>query len=384
MNSDETRTLSEERGRDRGPDARRPLELAVIVPTFNEGENITELYARLERTLADVRWEMIVVDDDSPDDTSVRARELGRPGHEVRVIRRIGRRGLSTAVIEGMLSTGAEKLAVIDADLQHDETVLPQMLEILRKSDTEIVIGSRYVEGGGIGEWNRTRASMSSFATRLARLVLHADVSDPMSGFFMIRRDSFERVVRDLSGEGYKILLDIFASAQPPLRYKEVPYTFRPRLHGESKLDGAVLWEYLILIADKWVGNYIPARLLLFAIVGGTGVVIHFSILSLLFLSLGEGFATSQLFATVGAMTTNYIFNNLVTYRDQRKRGFGFVKGLVGFYLICSVGLIGNVGIANAIFGMKYQWWAAAGAGILIGTIWNYAASSMFVWKKKG
>jgi dolichol-phosphate mannosyltransferase len=326
---------------------------------------------------------MIVVDDDSTDGTPDRAMSIAARGFDVRVIRRIGRRGLSTAVIEGMMATPAKYLAVMDADHQHDEEVLWPMLEKLREGSVDLVVGSRYVEGGGIGEWNKNRAMMSNFATWIAQKVVRADISDPMSGFFMITREALDRTVRNLSGEGYKILLDLFASAKPALRYAEVPYTFRPRLHGESKLDAAVLWEYLVLILDKTIGKYIPPRLLLFVLVGGTGLVIHYATFAGVYFSGLAGFAAAQLTATVVAMTTNYIFNNILTYRDARKRGWRFFAGLLGFYAVCSVGLVGNVGIASYAFHHHYQWWLAAFAGIVIGTMWNFAASSLLVWNRR-
>ena len=366
-----------------GRQARRPIELAVIVPTFNEAENIEELHGRLLKVLEGARWEMIVVDDDSTDGTPDKALAIADQGYDVRVIRRIGRRGLSTAVIEGMMATPARYLAVIDADLQHDETVLMPMLERLRQGDVDLAVGSRYVEGGGVGEWNSRRARMSNFATMVAQKVVGAKLTDPMSGFFMIRRDALERTVRQLSGEGYKILLDLFASARPKLKFAEFPYTFRPRLHGESKLDAAVLWEYLVLILDKSVGRYIPARLLLFIIVGCAGLVIHYATFSAVYFSRVAGFTDAQLTATVVAMTSNYVFNNLLTYRDARKRGWRFLAGLLGFYAVCSVGLVGNVGIASYAFQHHYEWWLAAFAGIVVGTMWNFAASAIFVWNRR-
>jgi dolichol-phosphate mannosyltransferase len=372
-----------ERRRSLGRQARRPIELAVIVPTFNEVDNIEELHRRLRDVLDGVRWEMIVVDDDSTDGTPQRAQSIAEQGFDIRVIRRIGRRGLSTAVIEGMMATPARFLAVIDADLQHDETVLKPMLDELRRGDTDLAIGSRYVEGGGVGEWDRKRALMSNFATLVAQKLVRANLSDPMSGFFMITRDALERTVRELSGEGYKILLDLFASARPPLRYAEFPYTFRPRVHGESKLDAAVLWEYLVLVLDKSVGRFIPPRLLLFVLVGATGLVIHYATFTSVFFTGLAGFTAAQLTATMVAMTTNYIFNNILTYRDARKRGWRFFTGLLGFYAVCSVGLVGNVGIAAYAFRHHYQWWLAAFAGIVVGTMWNFAASSILVWNRR-
>lgn len=375
--------VKSDRRRELGRHARRPIELAVIVPTFNEAENLEELHRRLIEVLDGVRWEMIVVDDDSTDGTAELALGVAERGYDVRVIRRIGRRGLSTAVIEGMMATPARYLAVIDADLQHDEDVLMPMLMKLREGEIDLAVGSRYVEGGGIGEWNRRRAWMSHLATIVAQKVLGAKLSDPMSGFFMMRREALERTVRQLSGEGYKILLDLFASARPKLTFAEFPYTFRPRLHGESKLDAAVLWEYLVLILEKSLGRFIPARLLLFVLVGATGLVVHYTTFSAVYFSRLAGFAAAQLTATIVAMTTNYVFNNVLTYRDARKRGWRFFAGLLGFYAVCSVGLVGNVGIASYAFHHHYQWWLAALAGIVIGTVWNFAASAIFVWNRR-
>jgi dolichol-phosphate mannosyltransferase len=364
-------------------DVRRPIELAVIVPTFNEAENVRELHTRLRDVLEGVSWEMIVVDDDSTDGTQQEAQNLAEQSHDVRLIRRIGRRGLSTAVIEGMMATPARYLAVIDADLQHDETQLMQMLNMLREGDVDLVIGSRYANGGSIGNWNQHRARMSSLATKVAQKVVRADLSDPMSGFFMITREAMDRTVRSLSGEGYKILLDLFASARPPLRFVEIPYVFRPRLHGESKLDAAVVWEYLVLILDKTIGGYIPPRLLLFVFVGGTGVLVHYAAFTSVYFTGLAQFTWAQLFATVVAMTTNYAFNNILTYRDARRHGWRFLSGLLGFYAVCSVGLVGNVGVASLAFNRHYTWWLAAFAGIVVGTMWNFAASSILVWNRR-
>lgn len=354
-----------------------------MVPTYNEAANIAELHSRLAAALAGIRWEMIVVDDDSPDGTADRALDLFNAGHPVRVIRRIGRRGLSTAVIEGMMGSPAPHIAVIDADLQHDETLLPRMLDTLRAGEKDIVVGSRYIGDGGVTDWEAGRVRMSRLATVLAQRILSARLSDPMSGFFMINREPLMVTVRHLSGEGYKILLDIFASSPTPLRYAELPYHFRPRRHGESKLDGAVMFEYGLLLLDKTVGRYIPPRLLMFIAVGGLGVLVHYAVFALLFFAAAATFAVAQAVATLTAMTGNYVLNNQLTYRDARRRGWRFVTGLLGFYLVCGVGLLGNVGIASYAFSLRYEWWLAAFAGIVVGTVWNYAASSIFVWQKR-
>ncbi|MDE2513961.1 MAG: polyprenol monophosphomannose synthase, partial [Alphaproteobacteria bacterium] len=261
-------------------------ELTVVIPTLNERENIAPLLERLDLALAGTRWEVIFVDDDSTDGTPEAVREIGRNDPRVRCLHRIGRRGLSTACIEGVLASASPFVAVMDADLQHDESLLPGMLNALRHEPCDIVVGSRYVAGGGVGEWNKTRASMSGFATKLSRLICKTEIADPMSGFFMLRRDVFESAVRDLSGQGFKILLDLLASLPAPPRLKELPYQFRNRRYGESKLDTMVTWEFGMLLADKLVGHIVPVRFALFAIIGALGVVVD---LIVLWLALAGG-----------------------------------------------------------------------------------------------
>jgi len=360
-----------------------PCEIAVIAPTFNERDNVGELIERLDAVLGGRAWEIVFVDDDSSDGTPDRLCEIARTDPRVRILRRIGRRGLSTAVVEGVLSTTAPIIAVMDADLQHDESVLPEMIARLHEGDCDIVIGSRYAEGGGVGDWSSQRQAFSRLATRLARLVVKADLTDPMSGFFVMRREAFEGAVRRLSGQGFKILLDLLASAPTPLRVAETPYTFRQRLYGESKLDSAVLWDYAALLLDKLVGRFVPVRFVMFALVGGLGVIVHFAVLSLLFQAMAQDFALSQAVAAVVAMTFNFFVNNALTYRDRRLRGpKALLLGLASFYAVCSIGLIANVGIANFLFEEAYAWWLSGIAGILVGAVWNYAASAVFTWKR--
>jgi len=356
-------------------------DLAVIIPTFNESSNIAELVRRIRASLQGIRFELIFVDDDSPDRTWQTVRELARTDPRIRCIRRVGRRGLSSAVIEGMLATGAPFVGVMDADLQHDETLLSAMFGTLREGDVDLVIGSRYVESGGIGEWDSKRAAMSRFATSLSRFVIKQPIGDPMSGFFMLRREVIDQVVQRLSGQGYKILLDIVASSESPLRVRELPYTFRARFSGESKLDANVLWQYVMMLFDKRFGHIIPARFLMFALVGLSGVAVHLGMLSAL-MAASMRFAVAQGTATVVAMTTNFLLNNVLTYRDKRLHGWRFVKGLVSFYLVCGLGAVANVGVASSLYEQHYAWVLAGVAGILVGVIWNYLASAVFTWKK--
>lgn len=357
-------------------------ELAVIVPTYNERGNIEVLLARLDAALTGIAWEAITVDDDSPDGTAATVRRLAQGDSRIRVLQRIGRRGLSSAVVEGMLASSARYLAVIDGDLQHDERLLPHMLAAMKAENLDLVIGTRYGGGGGTGAWDPRRRAISTLATRLARLVLSAELSDPMSGFFMLSRPAFERTVRRLSGQGgFKILLDLLASAPVPFRVKELPYVFAERQHGESKLDGFVVWEYLMLLAEKLTGGCLPGRFLSFALIGGAGVAVHLATLAAALVLID--FPSAQAAAAVVAMTGNFALNNLLTYRDRRRSGRRFLSGLASFYAVCSLGAAANVAIASAAFAHHYPWWLSGLAGVAVGMVWNYAASSVLTWRRR-
>lgn len=345
---------------------------------------VEEVVRRIGAALGAIDWELIFVDDDSPDGTAERARAIARRDPRVRVVQRIGRRGLSSACIEGMMATAAPFVAVIDGDLQHDETLLPEMLRTLVDEDLDIVIGSRYVAGGALGGWSERRRAMSRLATRLGQWLIHADLEDPMSGFFLTRATVVQESVRRLSGVGFKILLDLFSAAGRPLRFRELPYTFRTRAAGSSKLDNAALWEYLLMLTQKVIGPVIPVRFIAFSAIGGFGVFVHMAVLWPLLGLLGTGaFLLSQSVATLVAMTSNFLLNNLLTYRDMRLRGKALIRGWLSFVLVCSVGALANVGIADYLFrGGHSGWFLSALAGILVGAVWNYAVTAVYTWKR--
>jgi len=359
-------------------------ELSVVVPTYNEAENVPLLVEKLNTVLAGIDWEVIFVDDDSRDGTATVARGLAASsGGRVRVVQRIGRRGLSSACVEGALASSAPYIAVMDGDLQHDERILPNMLKALQDG-AEIAVGSRFVPGGDVGEFAANRIKISRAGAQLAKLVVKQELSDPMSGFFMLRRDVFERVVRNLSATGFKILLDIFASAPQPLKAVELPYTFGSRIKGESKLDTMVAWEYAMLLLDKMVGSYVPVRFLMYLGVGTFGLGVHFLVLWFTYKAQHLSFALAQTIATVIAMMFNYWLNNIVTYRDQRLKGIRFVYGFFSFAIICSIGALSNIGVASALFMEDSQaWWVAGILGGLLGSVWNYAMTSVFTWRVK-
>ena len=364
--------------------AARAAELSIIVPTYNESENVPLLVAKLGEALAGVDWEVIFVDDDSRDGTAKVARSLAQSsGGRVRVVQRIGRRGLSSACVEGALASSAPYIAVMDGDLQHDERLLPRMLEALKKDGNEIVVGSRFVPGGDVGEFAANRIKISKLGARLARLVVKQELSDPMSGFFMLRRDVFDRVVRHLSAKGFKILLDIFASAPQPLKTVELPFTFGSRIKGESKLDRMVAWEYGMLLLDKMLGSYVPVRFLMYLGVGTLGLSVHYAVLWFTYKSKALPFAEAQSIATMVPIVFNYWLNNMITYRDQRLKGMRFVYGFFSFAVICSVGAFSNIGVASYLFASNRSWWLAGIIGGIFGTVWNYAMSSVITWRVK-
>jgi dolichol-phosphate mannosyltransferase len=360
---------------------RAPAELTVVVPTLNERDNVAILFERLQAVLDGVAWEVVFVDDDSPDGTAEAVRALARRHPNVRCLQRIGRRGLAPACVEGVLSSAAPYIAVMDADLQHDETLLPVMLAALKSEEIDLVIGSRFVHGGGFASMPKRRQRLSALGNRLARLVVGTELTDPMSGFFMLRRPVFDAAVRSLSAQGYKLLVDIFASSPSPLAFKELAFTFRPRLFGESKLDTLIALEYLQLLLDKLIGHIVPVRFILFGVIGGLGVFVHLAVLAAGLKLLGLGFAAGQAIATLVAMTGNFLMNNVLTYRDRRLRGLKLLYGLLSFYAVCSVGAVANVGIAAYVFDADRSWWLAGITGALVGAVWNYAISSIFTWR---
>jgi dolichol-phosphate mannosyltransferase len=355
--------------------------LSVVVPTFNEVENIPLLVARLAAALPGIRWEVIFVDDNSPDGTAAAARQLAQIDPRVRCLRRIGRRGLAGACIEGMLASSAVAVAVMDGDLQHDETQLSRMLARIDHG-ADLVVGARFSPGGdAAGGLSRVRHLGSRVATLAARRLLGVQLSDPMSGFFMMRRDVFDAVAPRLSTQGFKVLLDIVASCRQPLQVVELPFVFRARRHGRSKLDTLVVFEFLGLLLAKLSGDWLSVRFLAFALVGATGLLVHLWVLRQA-LVLGLAFDWSQMVAAYVAMTSNFVLNNQLTYRDRRLKGLAALRGLLTFYLVCSVGTLANVGVANWIYGTRPSWWLAGTAGAMMGLVFNYAASSVLTWQR--
>jgi len=356
--------------------------VSIIIPCLNERENIPIVLERLEALMVGRKWEAVFVDDDSRDGSLEVLLNLSRAKPHVRFIRRIGRRGLSSACLEGMASSVADVFAVMDCDLQHDETILPKMVAAFEEDPSlELAVGTRYAdEGGGVGEWSKVRIFISRLATNLGSLARKTELSDPMSGFFAIRREVFEQTVRQMTGKGFKILLDMVLSAGRPLKTREFPYEFRTRQHGESKLDIVVGFEYLYLLADKIFGRFVPVSFVVYVLAGLSGLFLHLATLGILFRCVGITFVTAQLTATLVAMVSNFLVNNSVTFRQQRLKGARLLPGLLAYIAICGLGAIVNVQASEYLFENRIPWWFAGAAGALVGAVWNYAVSTQIVW----
>ncbi len=377
-----------------GMTAEQTLELAVVLPTFNERKNIATMIDRLDAALQGVAWEVVIVDDNSPDGTADEARRLALGNPHVRVIQRFGRRGLASAAIEGMCSTAAPVVAVMDADHQHDPALLPQMLGAVNSGDYDVAYASRFAEGASTEAWGRPdRVKASGIANRIANKVTGVQLSDPMSGYFMLRAELLRADAHRLSGVGFKILLDILATVDAPLRVKEFPLNFAARAEGESKLDQTVVFEFLVGLYDKWLGRIIPTRFALFGTVGAMGVFVQLGVLWLVQKAIfGEefiyghwpketSFIAANTIAAVAAMSFNFVLNNELTYSDKRLRGFvPLMRGWAQFAVTCSLGLLTNIGAAAALLRMGFHPFAAAVIGIVLGSVWNFALSSKFVW----
>ncbi|WP_338421308.1 glycosyltransferase family 2 protein [Acetobacter conturbans] len=357
--------------------------MTVVVPCYCEAANVRPLVDALTLALAGRDWEVVFVDDNSPDGTIEVVRKLARTNWRVRGISRIGRRGLSTAVIEGALSSSARYVAVMDGDLQHDETRLGTMIDALTSGCCDIAVGSRHVEGGdNSGLANVWRHALSDGGIRLAQMILPVKLGDPMSGFFAFRRDWFVNIAPRLSGAGFKILMDIILSAPEPPRVEEIACTFKPRLAGESKLDIMVMIQFLGLMLDKMFHGWLPIRFLVFASVGAIGVLVNIAIMNVLRLA-GMEFAIAQSVGTLAAMLINFWLDNTLTYRDRRLKGTRLYGGLFVFLVVCSVGAWANIGIAQIFQQGGQTFDKASAAGAVIGVVWNYAVSSTLIWRRK-
>jgi dolichol-phosphate mannosyltransferase len=358
--------------------------LSVVVPTYKEAANIPILFERIKCALDGAPWELIVVDDDSPDGTAAVTFALAAEDRRLRCLRRINRSGLAGAVIEGWMSSSADFVAVIDGDLQHDESILPKMYEALAKGAGDLAIGTRVRNAESGGSVSPARQALSDLGAWFFRRIAGTTVADPMSGFFMIRREIVSRLAPRLSPDGFKILVDVILSAGGGLEIVEVPYLFRKRSAGESKLTPLVGMDFLGLVVHHATVGLLPIRFVLFASIGAVGLVVHIVALWAVLHWLGMfSFDSAQLIATIVAMGSNFTLNNEITYRPYRYHGPGLVAGFLAFALGCSVGALANIDVASWLYRSNQTWWVAGLAGALLSVVWNYAVSTNLIWRPR-
>ena len=368
---------------DEAPGRSKPT-VSVIVPTYRESANIPILFERIKRVLNGAPWELVVVDDDSPDGTSSVAFALAAEDRRIRCLRRVNRSGLAGAVIEGWMSSSADFVAVIDGDLQHDESILPKMYEALARGSGNLAIGARIRNASGSGSLSPARQALSDLGAWFFRRIAGTTVADPMSGFFMIRREIVSRLAPRLSPDGFKILVDVILSAGGGLKIVEIPYEFRKRNAGESKLTPLVGIDFLGLVVHHATAGILPIRFVLFAMIGAGGLIVHILTLSAVLHWFGTlTFDAGQLIATIVAMGSNFILNNEITYRPYRFRGLGMVVGFLAFALGCSVGALANLNVASWLYRADQTWWLAGLAGALLSVVWNYAVSTNLIWRRR-
>lgn len=359
------------------------VELAIIVPTLNEEGNIHALYNELLGILKEIDFEIIFIDDNSTDHTRDKIAALTREAPNVRLIHRIGRRGLSSACLEGMNASESEYILVMDADLQHDSRIIPNMLDELKASNWDLVIGSRFEPGAQIQGLSQFREYCSRFINRTLKYFTKQSISDPLSGFFMLTRSVYDETKYKISGIGFKILLDIILSAQRKLRIKEIPFRFRQRHQGNSKLDISITSEFVGLLIEKSSNGKFPMRFFMFICVGTVGMLIHFSTMWITYKQMDFDFISSQTLSTYLAMCVNFFLNNIFTYRDQRLHGLQILRGLALFVIVCSVGAANNIIIADTLYNWGMFWIFAALCGAIYGSVWNYFTTSILVWFKR-
>ena len=370
--------------------------ISLILPTYKERESLPILIPKIEETLAGVSHEVIVVDDDSPDRTWEVARELARRHPNVQVIRRVGRRGLSSAVIEGFLAAKGDVFVVMDADGQHDISLILKLAAAVGgknglpseapsgAKEGGIAMGSRYMEGGTTGDWKGFRAFISKLGGSLAIWLCRVKVTDPMSGFFAISRGTFEEVLPRLNPKGFKILLDLLVHVPADTAVKELPFSFGERLRGESKFSTHVRLQYLEFLYDATVGHFIPLTLVKYCIVGTAGVIVNLTAYYAVITALGESSmdlpSLPLLSGIEAAIVFNFLLNNAWTFSYVKLRGWKAVTGFAKYNVVCAFGALASVAVTVFLFNTGFTAIMSLAIGAFLGMVWNYTIGRLFTW----
>lgn len=361
--------------------ASRPPLLTVVVPTFNERDNVAAVVDGVRDALHGEQWELLFVDDDSPDGTLGEIDRHAAVDGRVRRLRRVGRRGLASACIEGVLASSAEYVAIMDGDAQHDPALLKRLLDTAREQGSDVVIASRAGAAGHEAFRGPLRRWLTRFGNGLALLLVGAQTRDPLSGFFLVKRAVFELRVRALYGQGFKILLDLLSASREPLRVAEVPTALRPRASGASKMGVGVGFDAALLLIYHLAGRLVSPRFALYCAVGLSGVLVHLAVLQASFNWLEQRFLAAQALATFVAMTSNFFLNNAITFGDRRLRGRAIWRGLFSFYLACSAGAVISVAVGDLLFALRLPLWVAGLGGAVSAAIWNFSLNSALTWR---
>ena len=359
--------------------------LSIVIPTYNERENISKILEKLRKSLREVRYEIVFVDDNSPDGTSEEVKVFMKKSQNIHLIRRIGRRGLSGAVIEGIFASNASLVGVMDCDLQHDESKLLEMFTLFKKNTSlDVVVGSRFVEDGKIshGAFSKIREVGSKALTIIIKKLLNINSTDPLSGFFMVKKDSFLTHSKKLQTQGFKILADFLAVSGNNIKVEEIGYKFKNRVLGESKMSLLTALELMGLVLSQIFGGVVSIRFILFCMVGVSGIFVQLATTGLLML-FENGFSTSQTGGILAAMTSNYFLNNYITFQERRLQSIDLLRGLLSFYFICSLGAFANIAVATYLFSLSSNWLLSSFVGAIFGAVWNFTLSSNLTWKSK-
>ena len=360
--------------------------ISIVIPTFNEVKNIIPLLKKLLSLFDDYDYEIIIVDDDSPDGTSEEVEKYMKDKKTIKLITRIGRSGLSSAIKEGLIFAKGKYLLVLDGDGQHHPSFLLNMIDEIKKNKSDIVIGSRFLPSSKLEGLSKKRSLGSKIANKVASISLNKNYSkltDYLSGCFCLNRDSTKNFIRRIEINGFKFLYELLSLSKGKLNVKEVPLNFQERRHGNSKLDLAIIWDFIISIIHNFTFRIMPRRAISFGLVGLSGVFVQLFITYFLTNLLLLKFYDALPIAVISAATSNFLINNQVTFRSNRLKGSALLVGLLKFFLVASLPVIANIGITTAVYEyISADTLIAQIAGIAIVYAWNYLASSSFVWNK--
>lgn len=381
------------------------FEVSVILPTYNEAENIPLIVKKLETVLKKFNYEILIVDDNSPDKTYDIAVRLGENNKRIRAIRRVHERGLSSAIVAGFANANGKYRIVMDADMQHDEKVLPLFIEKFREG-YDLVIGTRRAEGGGTKNWSWIRRFISRVASLMARIILVKKSTDPGSGFFGVSKEYFEKSKDKLNPRGFKILLE-FLALDDKAKMAEVGYVFLPRIYGTSKLSTKVVLEFLIALYELRIGKVISLEFIKYSMVGLSGVAVN-----LVFQFIGENYifkalALKPFLSFSGSGTAllshisrsqvavalaieisifwNFILNNWWTFKNYKISGFWkLIRGFIVFNFVCLAGALINLSVFSiAMEKLSMNIYVANLTGIIFATMWNYLINVQTTWNEK-